>query len=1299
MKVSKIALVLVFWFIAAGSLLPAIRAEVTIPEYQARIEECKEALEKNPEQAKVLAEVGWLCHFYLADNQTATEYFRKALSYDSKQAKALEGLGIIYDSKGFYDEAFNHFIQLIYSIPQSPIAEVYLWRAFYLLPSVSAWQELTKLCQDLIDSTLASHILKANAHWILSEVNQRQAKIEEAVAEIEKLGFIKDWLIIGSFDNEGKTGFDQVFAPEEEIDLNKTYEGKERDVKWRRLQIRPKFGYLDLRALFRPHEKTTAYALTFVHSPSHQAIALRVGSSDAIKVWLNDQLLLSRDVYRPANFDQDAAGGFLHQGWNKLLVKVCQDEGDWGLYLRLTDPQGELLPNLSFSTEEVRLKDIKSYPSLEAEAEVKVEKGAIAYFENQVREKPEDAFAYAYLGYLYSVKEAFDIEDEADKKEFLKAMELNSHYAPFHYRLALVESDKNKKRMSLEKALAIDPEHAKSYFRLGRYYYGRDNYQEAEDQFKEALKINPHYLNSRLYLAFIYSYRGWNKEAASELEKIIKLAPHYAPAHSELADCLEKWGTLPQALAEYKTALSLDFTREYTREKLIDIYAYLGDEQKMKEEYKNLLELNPYNINPYLEMAKIYEGLDDYEMAIAQCEKALAICPEDYEVLGEIGRYYHSLGMEEKAHQFWDIALAIKPNYKWLLDYLDFLKPTELAYDEKYRDDVAAILASAPGKSDFPESSVIWLLDKEIQRVYENGTSSYTVHKIVKILDEGAIEDYKHMYFHYTPDLEKVKIKSAKVIRKDGSEVEAETIVDVSGSDVISRLYYEDKYKVVVFSGLEEGAIINFEYKVDMVGANLYADYFGNIFFFQNYEPTLLTKYILIVPKTRPLYFHKHNLEIEPQTITSDEENTITYIWEKKDIDKIEIESRMPPLAELGAYLEVSTFKSWDEMATWFWGLVKDQFKRDKEIEEKVAELVAGKDRPEEKIRAIYNYVVSEIRYVGLEFGIYGYKPHKAKKTFTTKYGDCKDTATLMLAMLEEAGIEAKIALVRVRDYGRVNMDLPSLHIFNHAIVYVPLEKEKGIWLDGTAQFYALEELPSGDQGTVAYHIRDGQGEFKEIPIFSAQDNLQKYVNEIELREDGAAKVKREVFLKGQRSAGVRLDYLVAAKRKEKLEEFWNTRYAGTRVGEYQFSNLEDLDIPVEFEYWLYIPQLAKKTDDFLSFKPLLIEMNLTEDYAPHAVRKHVLKIGYPWRREWEVEYRIPDGFMVDRVPQDHQTTADFGSFSIEYEVEEKIIKCQIKLELSVTEVATSDYAQFREFCQSVDEKTEKEILLKRRFE
>ena len=1275
--------------------MPAIRAEATIPEEQARIEECKEALAKNPEQAEVLADVGWLSHFYLADNETATKYFQKALSYDASQAKALEGLGLIYDSKGLYEEAFNYFIGLIYSVPQNPIAEVYLWRAFYLLSYVSTSQKLTNLCQELINNPLASHILKANAHWILSQIYQRKGKIEEAVEEIEKLGFIKDWLIIGSFDNEGRAGFDEVFLPEEEIDFNKTYEGKERDVKWRRLQIRPKFGKLDLRALLRPNEKVAAYALTFVYSPFHQAISLRVGSSGAIKVWLNDQLLLSRDVYRPTNFDQDAVGGLLHQGWNKLLVKVCQDEGGWGLYLRLTDLEGGLLPNLSFSTEETRLEAVKSYPPLEAE--VKVEKGAIAYFENQAREHPEDAFIHAYLGYLYSVKKAFDTEDELDKKEFLKAIGLNPYYAPFHYRLALAESDENKERMSLEKALAVDPEHAKSYFRLGRYYYGRDNDKEAEDQFKEALKINPYYLESRLEIAFIYSWRGWDKEAAAELEKIIKLAPHYAPAHSELAGELERWGRLDEALAEYKTTLSLDFTREYARKKLIDIYSYLGDEQKMGEEYKNLIQLNPYDTGPYLEMARIYEGVDNYQMAIAQCEEALAICPEDYQALAELGRYYHSLGMEEKAHQFWDVALVIKPNYKWLLDYLDFLKPTELPYDEKYGDDAAAIVEGASGKSDFPESSAIWLLDKKIQRVYENGTSSYTVHKIIKILDEGAVEDYKNMWFHYTPALEKVKIKSARVIRKDGSQVEAETIVDVSGDDVVSRIYYEDKYKVVVFSGLEEGAVIDFEYKVDMVGINLYADYFGDIFFFQNYEPTLSTKYILIVPKTRPLYFHKHNLEIEPEIITSDEENTITYIWEKKDIDKIKLEARMPPLAELGAYLEVSTFKSWDEMAAWFWGLVKDQFKRDKEIEEKVAELVAGKDKEEEKIRAIYNYVVSEIRYVGLEFGIYGYKPHKAKKTFATKYGDCKDTATLLLAMLEEAGIEAEIVLARVRDYGRVDMELPSLHIFNHAIVYVPLEKEKGIWLDGTAQFHALEELPTGDQGTVAYHIRDGKGELKEIPILPAQYNLEKYVNVIELREDGGGKVKRKLSLKGQKSAGARKDYLVAAKRKEKLEEFWNTRYAGTRVGEYQFSPLEDMDIPVEFEYWLDIPKLAKKTDESLSFKPLLIEISLTEDYAPHAVREHPLKIGYPWQREWKVEYGIPEGFIVERVPENYQTAADFGSFSIEYEVEEKIIRCWITLELSVTEIAPSDYLQFREFCQSVDEKIEEEIILKRR--
>ena len=53
-----------------------------------------------------------------------------------------------------------------------------------------------------------------------------------------------------------------------------------------------------------------------------------------------------------------------------------------------------------------------------------------------------------------------------------------------------------------------------------------------------------------------------------------------------------------------------------------------------------------------------------------------------------------------------------------------------------------------------------------------------------------------------------------------------------------------------------------------------------------------------------------------------------------------------------------------------------------------------------------------EIRYVGLELGIGGYQPHPAPQIFAHRYGDCKDKATLVSAMLSEIGVESYYVVI-----------------------------------------------------------------------------------------------------------------------------------------------------------------------------------------------------------------------------------------------------------------------------------------------
>ena len=109
-------------------------------------------------------------------------------------------------------------------------------------------------------------------------------------------------------------------------------------------------------------------------------------------------------------------------------------------------------------------------------------------------------------------------------------------------------------------------------------------------------------------------------------------------------------------------------------------------------------------------------------------------------------------------------------------------------------------------------------------------------------------------------------------------------------------------------------------------------------------------------------------------------------------------------------------------------------------------------------VKAVYDFVVSQTRYVGLEFGIHGYKPYRVDQILQRRFGDCKDKASLMHALLASVGIDSRLVLLRMRKLGSMPERPASLAIFNHAILYLP---KLDLWLDGTASFSGSRDLPA----------------------------------------------------------------------------------------------------------------------------------------------------------------------------------------------------------------------------------------------
>jgi C-terminal processing protease CtpA/Prc len=194
---------------------------------------------------------------------------------------------------------------------------------------------------------------EANAfrtHLRLAMMQKRQGNEQEALKHYNATGFIRnrEWRIIGPFDNKDGLGFEKRYPPEKEIDFTSEYAGKSTEVKWLRPENEPMDGFVDLVSLLGRADWAVAYAATCVQSPDERQVQLRIGSDDGVKVWLNGELVLSRNIDRAAALDQDIIPATLRKGRNQLLLKICNRLYSWSFYMRITDPAGKPYDDLRF---------------------------------------------------------------------------------------------------------------------------------------------------------------------------------------------------------------------------------------------------------------------------------------------------------------------------------------------------------------------------------------------------------------------------------------------------------------------------------------------------------------------------------------------------------------------------------------------------------------------------------------------------------------------------------------------------------------------------------------------------------------------------------------------------------------------------------------------------------------------------------------------------------------------------------------------------------------------------------------
>ncbi len=171
---------------------------------------------------------------------------------------------------------------------------------------------------------------------------------------VQHYGFVCSWKLIAPFDNTSERAFDVAYPPEQELRFSAKYPGKGgTTATWVDHTTADERGLVDLNKAIGPVKGAVAYAYAEFNAAEARDAELRLSSVNAVKLWLNGELLLEKEMYHSGTaLDQYVVRTRLRPGANTILLKICQNEQtqpwaqDWSFRLRVCDQVGTaILPS------------------------------------------------------------------------------------------------------------------------------------------------------------------------------------------------------------------------------------------------------------------------------------------------------------------------------------------------------------------------------------------------------------------------------------------------------------------------------------------------------------------------------------------------------------------------------------------------------------------------------------------------------------------------------------------------------------------------------------------------------------------------------------------------------------------------------------------------------------------------------------------------------------------------------------------------------------------------------------------
>lgn len=488
---------------------------------------------------------------------------------------------------------------------------------------------------------------------------------------------------------------------------------------------------------------------------------------------------------------------------------------------------------------------------------------------------------------------------------------------------------------------------------------------------------------------------------------------------------------------------------------------------------------------------------------------------------------------------------------------------------------------------------------------------------------------------------------------------------------------------------------------------------------FQDNLPTLFSRYSLTLPdgwKATSMTFNRS--DVTPQV------NGTSYIWELRDLPPITYEPMSPSFANLAPRIAINylpaagnqsaskVFADWLDVSRWGTALHDPQVIVDDEVAAKARDLTAGAKTELEKIRAIGTFV-QNMQYISIDIGVgygNGMKPRPSNTVLNRGYGDCKDKANLMRAMLKSLKIEAYPIAIYSGDPNYVRKEWASPGQFNHCIIAIRVSSEtisptiiehpklgRLLIFDATDQFTPVGDLPDYLQGSNALLMAGENGGLIEMPVTPPAFNAWNRETEIDLAADGSIKGMIRERVSGQESRPARTFFRsVSSNDFSKSIEAWLTRGATAaklvKLSPKDRQSDAAFEMDVEFTAPMYGQLMQNR---LLVFKPTIA--NRTNSvYLTEKLRKHPVILESNSFNE-KVTFILPAGFVVDEMPAPVSFDMKFGKYATTVEEKGGKLVFTRSLTMNRTTVPVARYDEVRDFFSRILNAEQSPVVLIRK--